>query len=315
MNSAFHTPVLLLIFNRLETTQQVFEILQTVQPTRLYIAGDGARPEKEGEKEKCHQVRDWVLNAIDWPCEIKTNFQDANLGCGKHVSQAITWFFEHVDEGIILEDDCVPHPDFFSYCSTLLETHRENQSVFTIGGNNFQEKEIGNGSYYFSTYGHIWGWATWKRAWSLYKYDLNDFSSTVMKKQMRYYFRNLQAFDYWWRIFDLMRTQPVDTWDYQWSFCQWYHGGLSIMPKANLVSNIGYGEEATHTKNFVEGILLRPVQSLSKIQHPASTMIQRKADLHSFYTNFEKKKPNYLLIKVKEKLSFEIKKRIFRSSN
>jgi hypothetical protein len=303
-----NTPVLLLIFNRLHTTKKVIEVLQRVRPARVYIAADGARPSKDGEVFVCNEVRDYVLNAINWECEIITNFQEHNLGCGKHVSNAISWFFTQEEQGIILEDDCIPHIDFFNYCTELLEKYKDNETIFTIGGNNFQVQTIGNASYYFSTYGHIWGWATWKRAWEKYQYDLNTYDEKTMRKRMKHYFKNLQTFDYWWRIFELMRTDPVDTWDYQWSFCQWYNKGLSIMPNVNLVSNIGHGVDATHTKDFVEGILEHPIQALPEIKHPTKIALQRTADNHSFYTNFEKRKPNYLKRKIFEKLSYELKR-------
>lgn len=302
------TPILLLIFNRKEPVKQVLHVLRQVKPSRLYVAADGPRASKQNESELCESVRRYVLQSIDWPCEVTTHFQDQNLGCGKHVSQAITWFFQQVEEGIILEDDCIPHPDFFSYCTILLAQYRYHLNIFTIGANNFQSKPVGDGSYYFSTYGHIWGWATWRRAWRHYQYDLKQYDSASMRKALRHFFPSMQEFDYWWRLFLMMRETPVDTWDYQWSFCQWYRKGLSIMPNVNLVSNIGYGEDATHTKHFVEGILERPIHPLPNVVHPSKIARNRKVDLHSFNTSFEKRKPRYAYRKAKEKLRFELKK-------
>jgi hypothetical protein len=299
------TPVLLLIFNRKEPLKQAIGALRQVRPSNLYIAADGPRTSKSGESALCNSVRRYVIESIDWECQIHTRFQTENQGCGKHVSGAITWFFEQVEEGIILEDDCIPHPDFFPYCSELLERYRDTEQVFTIGGNNFQPGTVGGASYYFSTYGHIWGWATWRRAWAKYRYNLNDYDAQMMRKKMKKYFFDLQAFDYWWHVFDMMCTNPVDTWDYQWSFCQWYHNGLSIMPNVNLVSNIGHGVDATHTKHFVEGILEKPTHPMPEIFHPNKILQAKQADLHSFYTNFEKKKSGYLIRKVKEKIRFE----------
>jgi len=305
-------PILLLIFNRLETTKQVMQALRQVKPGRLYIAADGPRPSKEGEFELCESTRNYVVNAIDWDCNVITNFQESNLGCGKHVSGAITWFFSQEEQGIILEDDCIPHIDFFSYCDELLEKYKHNTSIFTIGGNNFQNKPVGNASYYFSAFGHIWGWATWRRSWEKYQFNSNEYDAVRMRERMKHYFRHPQAFDFWWRVYEQMCTDPVDTWDFQWSFCQWYNNGINIIPNVNLVKNIGYGEDATHTKEFVEGILDRSAEALPKIIHPSKVAMQRAADMQSFYTNFEKKKKGYLLRKIKEKVRFELKKRIKR---
>jgi hypothetical protein len=284
------------------------DVLGQVKPERIYIAADGPRADKTGEAKRCAEVRDYVIGQITWSCDVKTRFQDVNLGCGKHVSQAITWFFDQEEEGIILEDDCIPHSDFFTYCSALLEKYRHDEQIFTIGGNNFQPQPRGNGSYYFSAYGHIWGWATWRRAWVKYQFNMNSYSELLMRKRLRYYFKTLQEVDHWMHIFERMCNNPIDTWDYQWSFCQWYHGGLSIMPNINLVSNIGYGEDATHTVNYVEGILDRNAMPLGKLIHPTRKLIQRKADLNSFYTNFEKKKSGYFFLKLKEKMLFELNK-------
>jgi hypothetical protein len=303
-------PILLLIFNRPDTTRRVMQVLQQVKPEFLYIAADGPRESKHDEYEKCKATREVALSSVNWECKVITNFQDHNLGCGQHVSKAISWYFENVEQGIILEDDCIPNTDFFSFCGNLLEKYKNEDNVYTIGGNNFQTGPVGDASYYFSTYGHIWGWATWRRAWKNYKFDLNEYDESEMKNRLKFYFRNLQSLDFWLKIFNIMRTNPIDTWDYQWSFCQWYNGGVSIMPNVNLVSNIGYGEDATHTVNFVEGILERPTKEMPVIIHPAKIQINRKADIHSFYQSFEKKKLGYLKQKFMDKVRYELRKRI-----
>ena len=156
--------VLFIIFNRPETTQRVFDAIRLAKPTRLYIAADGPRENKTGEKELCEQARKIAQN-VDWDCEVKTLFQKENLGCGKAVSHAISWFFENEDMGIILEDDCLPHQSFFKYCEELLEKYKNNDRIGIISGNNFQKKrKIGSFSYYFSDIVNIWGWATWARS-------------------------------------------------------------------------------------------------------------------------------------------------------
>ena len=164
--SSVHTAVLFLVFNRPETTKQVFEAIRQAKPPRLYVAADGAREGKPGESERVEQVRQ-IATEVDWPCEVKTLFRDKNLGCKQAVSSAIDWFFDNEEQGIILEDDCLPHPDFFTFCETLLKRYATDERVWVITGDNFQDgQKRGDGSYYFSRYNHVWGWASWRRAWS-----------------------------------------------------------------------------------------------------------------------------------------------------
>ena len=154
------TPVLFLVFNRPDTTAQVFEAIRQAKPPRLYVASDGAREDKEGELEKVKQVRE-IVSQVDWNCEVKTLFRDKNLGCKIAVSSAIDWFFEQEEMGIILEDDCLPHPTFFRFCQELLERYRDDERIGMISGNNFQfGRKCTDYSYYFSMYSHIWGWAS-----------------------------------------------------------------------------------------------------------------------------------------------------------
>ena len=241
----FKTPILFLIFNRLNTTKQVFEQIKKIRPTNLFMAADGPRSEKDGEKEKCDEVRNWVLSQIDWDCEVKTLFRTENLGCGKAVSQAITWFFEEVNEGIILEDDVLPNDSFFLFCETALERFRDETRVMHVSGNNFQLSKIGEGNYYLSKLPHIWGWATWKRAWSKYDFYLKDFGNDVKKSY--YDYRPID--DYWHHIFYKTKEQ-LHTWDYQWSFSILESDGFCILPQYNLATNLGFGKDATHTSNI-----------------------------------------------------------------
>ena len=171
--SSFITPVLFIIFNRVETTKRVFEAIRNVRPLKLYVAADGPRPGNDADKVNCDEVRK-IIDDVDWPCEIKTLFQDQNLNCGRAPSTAITWFFEHEEEGIILEDDCLPSTSFFRFCHELLAYYRHDNRVMHIGGNNFLEgwQKDPDYSYYFSRSGHIWGWATWRRAWQTFDFDM-----------------------------------------------------------------------------------------------------------------------------------------------
>jgi acetyltransferase-like isoleucine patch superfamily enzyme len=285
----FKTPILFLIFNRPDTTRQVFAKIRELQPKHLYIAADGPRMDKPGEDEICKETRDLVLKQIDWDCNVVTRFQEQNLGCGKSVSGAITWFFENVEEGIILEDDCVPSASFFNYCECLLEKYRNNENIFVIGGTNQQKKKRGNASYYFSAYGLIWGWATWRRAWNKYSFSLESFDDNTLKNDLRYYFKAEREMDYWFSLYKTMKYNPIDTWDHQWLFTQWKNKGINIIPNVNLIRNIGFDHRATHTKTHIEGISDMIVSEMKHIKHPSRIKINRKADLYSFDNAFRKK--------------------------
>lgn len=240
-------PVLFLIFNRPDTTQRVFEAIRQAKPARLFVAADGPREDRPGEAEKCAQARSIIEN-VDWDCEVVTLFREKNLGCGKAVSSAIDWFFENVEEGIILEDDCLPSQPFFMYCQELLEYYRQDTRIMQISGSNFIKSEMDE-SYFFSKYGPCWGWATWKRAWKYYDVDMRLWP-VVKGKKLHYDFcfdeDEIKARE---DIFDSVYNGAIDTWDYQWVFAKLVNNGLSITPKENLVSNIGFSEDATHTRD------------------------------------------------------------------
>lgn len=246
MNSTqIETPILFLIFNRIDTTRQVFEIIRKVKPTRLFIAADGPRPGNQSDLIKCDEVRKYVTQNIDWPCELKTLFRESNLGCGRSVSSSITWFFENVEKGIILEDDVIPSLSFFPYCEELLNRYENDHRIMSISGSNLLKNDlIGDDSYFFSEYMGIWGWASWARAWKGYDYEISSWSliSTQQKFKKKY---TKGQYSFFKVIFDSIGK--VNTWDYQW----WYHhlvqDGIAIIPSLNLTKNIGFTPDATHT--------------------------------------------------------------------
>ena len=244
------TPVLFIIFNRLDIAKQVFASIRDYQPVQIYIAADGPRLEKEGEKGKCNDVREWVLLHIDWECDVKTLFRSENLGCGKGPASAITWFFEHEDEGIILEDDCVPHTDFFIFCEQLLEYYRSDKRISILSGCNFDTKKqfSTRDSYYYSVFPYTWGWATWKRNWNEYDYTLSRWKAMKQKDLLAYIFKEKKYNLAWKSLFDkLSNDEPKDIWDYQFFFQCFRRKQVSIVPSVNLISNIGFGKIATHT--------------------------------------------------------------------
>lgn len=267
-----------LLFNRPEQTQRVFEAIRQAKPKQLFVAADGARPGQEGEAAKCAGARQVVEN-VDWDCEVKTLFRDRNLGCKVAVSSAINWFFSQVEEGIILEDDTLPNQSFFGFCAQLLQYYRDNPKVMHISGNNFQGGTLrGDGSYYFSIYNHIWGWATWRRAWQHYDQEMKALSGFLKANKINRYTTQSQEQIHWIDMFTKVRDGLIDTWDYQWTFTIWSQGGISVLPNVNLVTNIGFGNDATHTTHADSPLANIPVQSMNAIIHPHKMSIDRAAD-------------------------------------
>lgn len=284
----FNTPVLFLIFNRPDLTQQVFSVIRQVKPKHLFIAADGPRIGKSGEQELCIETRELVLGMIDWDCEIKTLFRDENLGCKLAVSGAINWFFDNVEEGIILEDDCVPDISFFPFCEWLLNYHRTNEAIMHIAGNNFLRDKLKiEGSYYLSRYSHIWGWATWKRAWAKYDRDISFWPLIREGDFLNNFFGgNRVMSSYWTENFDITYQGKIDNWDAQWLLTCWYNKGGSIIPRSNLVRNIGFREDATHTKNTGLEALVPVVQPLYDFEHGNFDLPNDEADTLAFYHLF-----------------------------
>ncbi len=273
MTENFNTPILFIIFNRPDVTSTVFNEIKKIKPSKLYIVADGPRVNRGGEKERCEETRK-IIESVDWECEVFKNYSDINLGCKKRVSSGINWFFDNVEQGIILEDDCLPNSSFFRFCEEMLEKYKNEERVGMISGNNFQFERIKNEySYYFSRYSHIWGWATWRRAWN--KYDVNISKWPQIKKDasLKKMFSSVKDVYYWTCIFDDVYNNKIDTWDYQWSFTCFINNYLSVMPSVNLVSNIGFSlSGSTHTKrrgkfsNIATENLHFPLKTPTKIE-------------------------------------------------
>lgn len=279
-------PILFLVFNRPHTTQRVFEAIRQARPPRLYVAADGPRANREGEVEKVKQVRK-IVTQVDWPCEVKILFREKNLGCKTAVSSAISWFFEHEERGIILEDDCLPHLDFFRFCEELLEYYADDNRVWVITGNNFQDAQVrGNGSYYFSKYSHCWGWASWRRAWEKYEVGISFWPEWKKSTDWQKKIPDPVERRYWERPFDWVYQGKIDTWDYQWTATVWYYGGLTAIPNVNLVSNIGFGSDATHTLSINHPHANLPVFPIGDVHHPKEVAVDVEADRYTFDEHF-----------------------------
>jgi hypothetical protein len=277
-------PVLFLIFNRPEPTREVFEAIRAYQPSRLYVAADGPRPEKGGEWTLCAETRS-VLKGVDWDCKVETLFRDQNLGCGAAVSEAINWFFDQEEEGIILEDDCLPDPSFFSFCEEMLDRYRDQPEVGSVSGNNFLPRGLHmEQPYGFSKYVQIWGWATWRRFWKNYDFKLVGDWEEWEKIVRRVNPVQNQA-NYWLQIFKTLRAGLIDTWDYQVMFSSWRHEYVHIFPSRNLVANLGYGADATHT-NFQSPLAHLPRESISDYRVTLPVTVDAGVDNATFYFRF-----------------------------
>lgn len=247
--------MLFILFNRPSTARRVFERIKQARPPRLYIAADGPRAGNASDAELCQQTR-MIASQIDWQCELHLLFQDENLGCKYGPLTAINWFFSQELEGIILEDDCVPDPAFFPYCSDLLERYRDNERILTISGFNFGYKpENPKYSYFFSRYMNPVGWASWKRSLNLVDYQLKQWNQMKKVSFLHRHTRNsLLDFDWKWvkdwrKTFDELVNNNVNAWDYYWMFAGMKYDTLTIFPTRDLIENIGFDDSATHTKN------------------------------------------------------------------
>ncbi len=266
--------VLLLAFRRPETTKKVFDAVRKARPPRLYVAADGPRDGKPGEPEACAATRK-IFEGVDWPCRVETLFRPSNLGLKKAIPEAISWFFSQEPEGIILEDDCYPSQDFFNYADELLARYRTDERVMQISGSCLVKAD-NRSSYYFSKYSHIWGWATWARAWRQYDVDMSGWPGFKERTAREGFWQSGKEQRYWERIFDAVFAGKVNTWDYQWLFALWNAGGLTAYPNFNMVSNIGFGVDSTNTHEVDADKSARPWEPLGEILHP--TKVERDAD-------------------------------------
>lgn len=288
------TPVLFLIFNRPLKTKSVFEKIKKVKPSKLYLAADGHRINKFGEDLICQECREIVLNGIDWPCEIKTLFRNENLGCGKAVSEAISWFFYQEEEGIIIEDDVLPDESFFYFAQELLIKYRTNNKILSISGSNLMGSwKANNQSYFFGT-GGIWGWATWRRAWHLYDINMQGWQDPEMKKIIKKELITNEWYVYYYDMFEAAFTGKLDTWDVQWLYTILINNGKTINPCFNLTKNIGFDNKGTHTHNasdIIENLSLMAITF--PLNHPKTNNIDK--DFFKYmYNKIHLIKPNHL---------------------
>lgn len=289
------TPVLFLIFNRPDTTQKVFDAIKKAKPKQLFVAANAPRPDNEEEAEKCQKARE-VVNFVDWDCELKTLFRNNYLSCKVSVSSAIDWFFENVEEGIILEDDCLPSQSFFWFCQELLTKYKNDNRVGSISGR-YDEDDDGikiKEDYFFSCMQRIWGWATWRDIWKNFDVDIINWPK-IKKEKIHYnFFHNTKQALFMEEVWDECYNNKIDTWDYQWGLFLLVNSCCAIVTKKNLVKNIGFSEDSTHTRDpNDERVNLLSHEIDFPLQHPAIFYINYKKDDYIFnkcYTKSLKRK-------------------------
>ena len=271
------TPVALIIFNRPETTAKVFAAIRQAKPPKLLVIADGPRLNHPGEAEQCAAARA-IINQVDWQCEVLTNYSDVNLGCRQRVSSGLDWVFDQVETAIILEDDCLPHHSFFRYCQELLIKYDDEQRIMMIYGDNFQfGRNPTEYSYYFSRYGHCWGWATWRRAWKKYDDSMELWPELKNHGWLHDVLSHGQAADFWAGVFQGV-YDGLSSWAYIWQYTLWLNHGLTILPRINLVSNLGF-DSGTHTTMKDSPLANMAVEPMNfPLQHPPVIVRHRQAD-------------------------------------
>ena len=281
----FHTPILFLIYRNPAVTALTFARIREMRPSVLYISADG--PRNQTEVTECKKTRE-MTHDIDWDCVVQRRYSSDNMGCKEACASAISWFFEKEDAGIILEYDCLPDMTFFTFCQNMLETYKDDEHVFHIRGDNWQDNiNRGDASYYFSAIPGIWGWATWRRAWLKYDPSAKSFGAFESTSQIKTLFTARFSQRFWLRRFHAVNSgENTSTWDIPWAFSVMSNRGLCIAPNMNLVSNIGFGPTATHTFDTSSFLSAAPTTSMGEIVHPATKRLDHRADNYEIWKHY-----------------------------
>jgi hypothetical protein len=275
------TPVAFFFFNRPETTEKVFNRIRKAKPSKLFLISDGPRSGNSNDFAKNEECRK-IVSKVNWDCEVIKNYSEINLGCKTRISSGISWVFENTEQAIILEDDCLPVPSFFRFCQELLEYYRNDERVMMVSGNNFLNgRRFSDNSYYFSSYSYIWGWATWRRAWEKFDLEMKQWPEIKKQKMLYYWFPSRGAAAHWEEEFARTFEGRIDTWDFQFFYSCVINQGIGIIPEVNMVSNIGFGEGASHTADSSSKSANIPaVDIFFPLKHPDFIMRNLLADLY-----------------------------------
>lgn len=311
MKQAINTPVVMFIFKRLDTTKQVLERIREVRPPKLYIVGEGPRPSVPGEAELVNQVRKMVEDSIDWPCEVYKNYVPEDIGVGKRMSSGIDWVFKNEERAIFLEDDIFVDKSFFFYAEELLERYAHDDRVMMISARNSVPSTTYaiSGSYTFTSFGSIWGWASWRSAWEKYDFTMSKWPEARKNKTLRRLFNSDYAYKRMTESsFDSL-SKGLNTWDFQWNFAMMINNGLTVVPKDNLMTNVGFRKDGTHT---VAGNKTGTVGEIHTMKFPLvhPTAIERNADYDGAYCSQNYKEPS--VIQRVHIFLHHIKRKIFR---
>lgn len=282
------TPVALIIFNRPSTTEKVFAAIRAAKPPKLFLIADAPRSDRPDDVAKCAAVRA-IVDQVDWDCEVFQNYAETNLGCRVRPSSGLDWVFANTEEAIILEDDCLPHPSFFRYCDELLEYYRDNQRIMTICGANLQfGRQRTEDSYYFSRFNNCWGWASWRRAWQHFDCEMKLWPQVRDGNWLMDILEDEYSVKVWLDAFEVTYNGKLVTWDFQWIFSAWLQGGLAVLPNVNLISNIGFAGDGTHTLAKASEYDNMPLEAVEfPLQHPPFIIRDRQADLFTQNTYYD----------------------------
>jgi hypothetical protein len=271
----FKTPILLVLYNRVEETHNLFQIIRKLKPEKLYVAADGANREVKTDYQQCLKTRSVIMP--EWKCDAQYLFHEQHLGKSRNIYQAISWMFEHEEEGIILFDDTLPNFDFFHYCEQLLEKYRDVPEIMHIGANYLERrKKYLKNSYHFTAYAFIWGFSTWRRAWKGFELEIGDNYEKVQDVIDKYVHNPFEKM-YCHRIYNVLRKYKLDYWEYQYNFHIWEHSGLCVSPNVNLVTNMGFKKRKRRIRKLIRG-----TAPILPLEHPEKIERNRKADAYTF---------------------------------
>lgn len=279
-NERLGTPVALFIYNRPSKTERVLDQISTAEPQRLLVVSDGPQSQDASDIKRCERTREVVRDGVDWKCDVAWNTTDTNMGLKHRFVTGLRWIFQREHEAIILEDDCVPNESFFNFCSVILDEYRDDERIMDVSGSNhLGEWKPDSKDYHFSMQGGIWGWATWRRSWELYDPEMKLWRNDEIRQRLRDVIADNDQADYLEYIYDKAYSGEIETWDYPWGFARQINSALSVVPSKNLVTNIGFGEDATNTSAEGGPMSNIPRQELSfPIEHPKCVAVDREFD-------------------------------------
>ncbi len=303
ISEPLETAVVLIIFNRPSHTQRVFSAIEAARPKKLYLVSDGPRESVPGDVGLVEECRD-IVSRVNWPCEVKTNFAQTNLGCRNRVVSGLDWVFSEVEEAIILEDDCLPSGDFFSFMSEMLKLYKNDRRIGSVSGSNsLRATNTQFGSYFFSAFPEIWGWGTWSRVWEKYDSSISSWPELRQTDLLEKVLRTSEGVRFWRSVLDDVHSEKIDTWDYQLSLVHWVENWLTVLPNVNLVSNIGFGADATHTLSSNNPFANAKVYPLElPLAHPKTVERHAEHDHQKELMKFAKPLSAVLLNRVFNKL-------------